>query len=193
MEIWKDIKGYEGLYQISNLGNIRSLDIMINCKGAKNIDSHLRKGRLLKQTIGTTGYYNVNLSKNGKTKYFRVHKLVADAFILNKNNYNCINHIDGNKLNNNINNLEWCDYSHNLKEAYRIGLRENKYKGKYGKEAQFSKPLLQYSLNGEFIKEWENASQVNRELGYCAENIRSVCNGRRKQANGFIWKYKEVK
>ena len=101
--------------------------------------------------------------------------------------------IDGNKLNNDINNLEWCTYEHNNKEAYRIGLKKNKYTGKYGKEAQFSKPLLQYSTNGEFIKEWENAEQVKRELGYCAENIRSVCCGRRKIANGYIWKYKEVK
>ena len=90
-----------------------------------------------------------------------------------------------------LDNLEWCDYSHNLKEAHRLGLNINKYKGKYGKEAQFSKPLLQYDLDGNFIKEWENAVQVKRELGYCAENIRNVCKGRRKQANGYKWKYKE--
>lgn len=191
MEIWKDIKNFEGLYQVSHLGNVRSLDAIINCKGAKNIDTHIRKGRILKQSIGTTGYYSVNLSRNGKTKYVRVHKLVAEAFIPNPNNYYCINHKDGNKLNNYFCNLEWCDFSHNLKEAYRIGLRQNKYKGKYGREAQFSKPLLQFSLDGDFIKEWENAEQVKRELGYCAENIRSVCRGKRNQANGFKWKYKE--
>ena len=193
MEIWKDIPEYEGLYQVSNLGNIKSLDIMINCKGAKGIDSHLRKGRILKQNIGTTGYYSVNLSKNGKTRYIRVHTILAKVFIPNPNDYPCINHIDGNKLNNNLDNLEWCTYSHNNSEAYRIGLKTNKYAGKYGKEAQFSKPLLQYSLEDEFIREWENANQVKRELGYCAENIRNVCNGRRKQANGYKWKYKEVK
>lgn len=192
MEIWKDIKGYEGLYQVSNLGNIRSLDTMINCKGAKNIDKHLRKGRVLKQIVGTTGYYNINLCKNNKKKFTRVHRLVAQAFIPNLNNLPCINHIDGNKLNNSIENLEWCSYSYNNSEAYRIGLKVNKYKGKFGKEAQFSKPLMQYSLDDEFIREWENANQVKRELGYCAENIRSVCNGRRKQANGYKWKYKEV-
>ena len=192
MEQWKNIEEFKELYQVSNLGNVRSLDTMINCKGANNIDFHLRKGRILKQTIGTTGYYSVNLSKNGKSKFVRVHRLVAQAFIPNPNNLYCINHIDGNKLNNNVNNLEWCDYSHNNKEAYRLGLKNNKYKGKYGKEAQFSKPLLQFTLNNEFVKEWENAEQVKRELGYCAENIRSVCNGRRKKANGYIWKYKEV-
>lgn len=110
LEKWKDIDEFKGLYQVSNLGNVRSLDTIINCKGANNIDSHIRKGKLL---------------------------------------------------------------------------RKNKYSGKYGKEAQFSKPLLQFTIDGKFIKEWENASQVKRELGYCAENIRSVCNGKRKTANGY--------
>ena len=87
--------------------------------------------------------------------------------------------------------MEWCTYSHNLKEAYRLGLRHNQYKGKYGKEAQFSKPILQYSKNNKFIREWENAEQVKRELGYEANNIRSVCRGKRKLANGYIWKYKK--
>ena len=191
MEKWKDIDEFKGLYQVSNLGNVRSLDAIINCKGANNIDSHIRKGRLLKKYKGTTGYYYVNLSKDSKVKLSQVHILVAKAFIPNPEKYKLINHKDGNKLNNAVDNLEWCDYSHNIKEAYRIGLRKNKYKGKYGKEAQFSKPLLQFSIDGKFIKEWENASQVNRELGYCAENIRSVCKGRRKIANGYKWKYKE--
>ena len=193
MEIWKDIKGYEGLYQVSSLGNVRSLDTMINCKGAKNIDKHLRKGKVLKKYIGTSGYYTINLSKNSKIKVYRVHRLIANAFIPNINNLPLINHKDGNKLNNNINNLEWCTYAYNNKEAYRIGLKVGAEKGKYGKYSKFSKPLLQYSVNGELIKEWENAEQVKRELGYCPENIRNVCNGRRKIANGYIWKYKEVK
>ena len=154
MEIWKDIQEYKGLYQVSNLGRVRSLDTIINCKGAKGIDNHLRKGKILKQNIGTTGYYSINLSKNSKRKYVRVHRLVAEAFIPNPNNYYCINHIDGNKLNNKVENLEWCTYSYNNKEAYRLGLKQNKYKGKFGKEAQFSKPVIQYTLQNEYIKEW---------------------------------------
>lgn len=192
MEIWKDIDNYEGLYQVSNYGNVRSLDTIINCKGAKNIDNHIRKGRLLKKNICTTGYYCVNLSKNSKVKYARIHRLVAIAFIPNPNNYVCVNHKDGNKLNNNVDNLEWCTYGTNNKEAYKIGLKQNKYKGKYGKDAQFSKPIIQLSLDNQFIREWDNANDVKRELGFCAENIRSVCHGRRKQANGYKWKYKEV-
>lgn len=192
MEIWKDIKNFEGLYQVSNTGNIRSLDAMINCKGAIGIDEHLRRGKILKKYVGTTGYYTINLSKHSKIKVSRVHRLVAQAFIPNPNNYPCVNHIDGNKLNNNVSNLEWCTYAHNNQEAYRIGLKVGSEKGKFGKYSKFSKPVLQYSLDGEFVKEWDNAEQVKRELGYCAENIRNVCNGRRRKANGYIWKYKEV-
>ena len=129
-EIWKDIENYEGLYQVSNYGNIRSLNAIINCKGAKGIENHIRKGRILKPSINTKGYYYVNLSKNGKVKNLRVHRLVANAFLKNEYNLPIINHIDGNKLNNNILNLEFCNYSHNLKEAYRIGLRKKqKYFG----------------------------------------------------------------
>ena len=193
MEIWKDIENYEGLYQVSNWGNVRSLDTLINCKGAKNIDKHIRKGRILKKYIGTTGYYTVNLSKNSKIKLARVHRLVAKTFIKNPKNHYCVNHKDGNKLNNKVENLEWCDFAFNNKEAYRLNLKQNKYKGKYGKDAQFSKPVIQYSKEAKIIKIWDNAEQVARELGYCANNIRAVCRGKRKKANGFIWKYKEGK
>ena len=129
-EIWRDIPEYEGLYQISNYGRVRSLDTIINCKGAKNIDKHIRYGKILKQSKNPKGYYYVNLSKDGKVKNTRVHRLVALCFVNNPNNLKLINHIDGNKLNNYYINLEWCDYSHNIKEAYRIGLREKpKYFG----------------------------------------------------------------
>lgn len=189
-EVWKDIKGYEGLYQVSNLGNIRSLNAMINCKGARGIDKHIRYGRVLSKAIGTTGYYIIVLSKNSKTKQARIHRLVAEAFIDNPNNYPCVNHIDGNKLNNNVDNLEWCSHSHNNKEAYRLGLKKSTWKGKINKENPNSKPIMQFDLEDNFIRNWESAEQVKRELGYCAENIRSCCNGRRKKANGYKWKFK---
>lgn len=129
-EIWKDIPEYEGLYQISNYGRVKSLDTIINCKGARNIDKHLRHGRILKQSLNQKGYYYVNLSKNGKIKNVRIHRLVAKCFVDNPSNLKLINHIDGNKENNYYINLEWCDYSHNIKEAYRIGLKKKpKYFG----------------------------------------------------------------
>lgn len=190
-EIWKDIKGYEGLYQVSNLGNVKSLDAIINCEGAKGIKCHLRKGRILKKAINNKGYYYVNLSKNSKVKNIKIHKIVANTFINNSNNYNCVNHIDGNKLNNFVENLEWCSYSHNNKEAYRLNLKKPVWKGKINKEHPLSKEVYQYDLRGNFIKKWDNANDVKRKLGICAENIRSCCNGKKKTCNNYIWKYGE--
>lgn len=125
-EIWKDIKGYEGLYQVSNLGNVKSLDRIIISKDKKrNI-----RGRILHLSICPDGYFFCHLCKNGKDKNCKVHRLVAETFIKNPDNYPCINHIDGNKLNNKIENLEWSSYSHNVKEAFRLGLRKPRGKAK---------------------------------------------------------------
>lgn len=190
-EVWKDIEGYEGLYQVSNLGNVKSLDTVINCKGAKGISYHLRKGRILKKAINTKGYYYVNLSKNSKVKNTSIHKIVAKTFINNPNNYICVNHKDGDKLNNCVENLEWCTYSHNNKEAYKQGLKKPTWKNKTNKYHPLSKIVYQYDMEGNFIKEWDNASEIKRQLGYCSENIRSCCKGKRKKAHNFIWKYKE--
>ena len=119
MEIWKDIKGYEGWYKVSNLGNVRSLDRAITYSNGRK---HFEKGKMLKPTLKSNGYYYVSLSRNCKTPKYDIHKLVAIAFLENPNNYKCVNHIDGNKLNNNINNLEWCSYSYNAIHANKLGL-----------------------------------------------------------------------
>lgn len=120
-EIWKDIKGYEGLYQVSNIGRVKSLKKEVNGRGNK---IRIVKERILKPVIVYNGYERVILSKNCKTKLYRVNRLVAQAFIPNNNNYPIINHIDGNKRNNIVDNLEWCSYSHNNREAYRLGLKK---------------------------------------------------------------------
>ena len=130
MEKWKPIAGYEGLYEVSNLGNVRSLDRVIR---AKHNSTALRKGRILTPFYEEKkGYYQVALSKDGKEKKQRVHRLVAVAFLDNPFNYTDINHKDEIKTNNNVNNLEWCsrEYNNNygtkpqrtsatLKERYR--------------------------------------------------------------------------
>lgn len=97
METWKDIKGYENLYQVSDLGNVKNI----------------KTGRILKQKIDN-GYYRIGFSFNGKVKMFRVHRLVAEAFLPNPKNYKIVNHIDRNRKNNNVSNLEWCDNIHNV-------------------------------------------------------------------------------
>ena len=115
-EIWKDIKGYEGKYQVSNYGNVRSL-MYHNAKGIKRIS-------LLKPATDNRGYFRCALSKNNILKTYKVHRLVAQAFIPNPNNYPQINHLDGNKKNNNTENLEWCTNSANQIHAYSHNLNQ---------------------------------------------------------------------
>lgn len=122
-EIWKDIKGYEGLYQVSNFGRIRSLDRWRN----SGTGGYFQTGKILKTKEDVNGYLRVSLLKNGKYQKMNVHRLIAIAFIPNENNFPIINHKDGNKLNNNISNLEWCTYSYNSKHAYDNELREKVY------------------------------------------------------------------
>ena len=190
-EIWKDIKGYEGLYQISSFGNVKSLDrYIIN----KNGDKQYFPGKYLTQGI-SDNYLKVILSKNNKQRTFRVHILVARAFIPNPENKPEVNHIDGNKKNNKVNNLEWNTRSENELHAYKNGLAKpsNKQKqavAKYAKE-NYSKKVVQYSLNGEFIKEWNSMHDVWRELGIRPSYICRCCKGLRNQTCGYIWKYKQ--
>lgn len=114
-EIWKDIQGYEGLYQVSNLGRVKSL-ARLDTRGQRVSEKILKLGK------HRAGYFRVNLYKNGKMKQYLVHRLVALAFIPNPENKEQVNHIDGNKQNNVIENLEWCTHSENIQHAYRTGL-----------------------------------------------------------------------
>lgn len=122
-EIWKDIPNFEGLYQVSNLGNVKALERKRNCnKGYGVIREHI-----MKQTNSRSDYYRVPLTDRSHIKkYYSVHRLVALAFIPNPNNYEEVNHIDGNKSNNNVKNLEWCTRSYNIKHAFDTGLNPTK-------------------------------------------------------------------
>lgn len=169
IEEWRDIKGYEGLYQVSNTGKVRSLN-------------YLRMGviRELRQRVGKDGYCMVVLSKNNKQEYKLVHKLVAEAFIPNLDNLPEINHKDECKTNNVVENLEYCSKSYNINYGSRNKRVADKLK----------KIVLQFSLGGEFIREWECANDINKELGIPKSNIVQACNNNYKQAGGFMWKYK---
>lgn len=171
-EIWKDIKGYEGLYQISNLGNVKSLSKQIIRSNGKK---QTFKEKKLKPGLSKNGYLSVSLFKNGKGKTYMIHRLVAETFIENINNYKCINHKDENKQNNIVNNLEWCTYEYN-----------NQYNDKM-KHRRIN--VLQYTKDNKLIKKWDGLINVEKELGISRNNITSVCKGKRRYAGGYIWKY----
>lgn len=120
IEVWKDVVGYEGRYQVSNLGEVRSLPIKSVFKDGQ---VHYLKGMILKQTFTSTGYKKVELKKDGISKSFKVHRLVAMAFIVNTYEKPFINHKDGNRINNIVDNLEWCTQKENMKHACDTGLR----------------------------------------------------------------------
>lgn len=179
-EIWKDIENYEGLYQISNLGNVKSLEKELKIKSKnqyKQFDMKLLfKGKMLKPSLKSSGYYYVCLTRDKKTKYYAIHRLVAQTFLDNPNNYNYINHKDENKLNNCVDNLEWCSAKYNC----NYGDRTNKIIQKLNVK------ILQYDLNGNFIKEWASIKDATETLKI--RNISQVVNNKRNKAGGFIWK-----
>ena len=137
-------------------------------------------GHIKKTFISNTGYERVSLWNKGKNKKYSIHRLVATKYIDNPNNYKQINHIDGNKLNNNVDNLEWCDLSQNIKHAYKNNLiKVNTTK------------VIQYSKDMKKIKEWNSIKEVENELKINHANIITVCkqNTNRKYAGGYIWRY----
>ena len=175
IEIWKDIKGYEGLYQVSNFGNVKSLE-----RYKKN-HSKLQKvnEKILKATINkTNGYVYVMLMKNASEKNTRVHKLVAEAFLPNEDNKPQINHIDGNKANNKVDNLEWCTCSENVTHAYKNRLANN--------DNQKIK-IRQYDKQHNFIAEFDSLLKAAKELKISIGNISMCINNKRKTANGYIF------
>ena len=177
MEKWKTIKEFEN-YQISDNGKVKRVGKY------NNQFTEWECEKILKPTKNEKGYLYVNLCKNKKIYHKYIHRLVADAYIDNPENKLCVNHIDGNKENCCVSNLEWNTYAENNIHAYRV-------LGKTNKNNKISKPVLQYDLQGKFIKEYPSYREAKRQTGIFA--IDKVCKGQqgRKQAGGYVWKYKE--
>ena len=190
-EQWKDVEGYEGLYQISSYGRVRSLP-------RKGTD-----GRTIRDSLGNSGYLQTHLCKNGKSKTIMVHRLVARHFVENPDNLPEVNHIDEDKTNNHASNLEWCTRIQNVKHGTGVermamahdykrsaikSAANHNYKEVARKEA---KPLLQFDKDGNLVKRWESLRAAGRALGVSCGNISAACNGKQETSYGFIWRYEE--
>ena len=181
-EIWKPIKGFEEFYEISNYGRIRSLDRVIIQKGKFGQDTnHIYKGKIVKLFVYKDGYARVGLHKNGEMKTYSVHRLVGEHFLEKKPGKDCINHLDCNKANNNVNNLEWCTQSENIQYAY-----DNRTK-----IPPHQKKISQYDMAGNLIQVWESMAEAARSLGLQQSNISKVCLGKRSQTGGYKWAFTE--
>ena len=176
IEIWKDIPRYKGLYQASNEGRIRRLRRPIINNGTVTT----KKGAIISQSYTSKGYKRVNIHFEGKKKEELVHRLVAEAFIPNHDNLPCINHKDENKANNAVENLEWCDFRYNNTYGNRI---------KKSVEKQSAK-VLQYTLEGRFVAEYQSINEAGRKTKISAGHICHVCKGVRPNAGGYVWRYK---
>lgn len=189
-EIWKDIEGFEGYYQVSNLGRIKSKKRVVNNKGTYGGKCTFNE-KILNTTIDNIGYKVVVLSKDKIKSRKRVHRIVAKCFIPNPNGYKEVNHKDGIKKNSRVDNLEWCTHKENIQHAYKNNLINRIQKNK-GKLNIFSKAILQYDRNGKFIKEWECIRDIERELKICNQNISKCCKGIYNTCGGYIFKYKQT-
>ena len=186
-EIWKEIPGFDGAYQVSSLGNVRSCDRIIYYRNGNPRGScKHEKGRIISQHISNSGYYNVPLRKNKIRKFYFVHRLVAQTFLDNPENKPQVNHIDGNRLNNQVSNLEWATRSENVNHALRTGLLH----GLRGDLSPHKVAVLQYEKDGTFVREWSCMADAARFLNGTKAGIYSACRQKNcKTYKGYIWKY----
>ena len=181
MEIWKPLKNYEGLYEVSSHGRLRSLDRYIDSSNGRK---QFKRGQLKKVQINKqTGYVQFDVSCNNKHERLNAHKVVAEHFIDNPNNYSTVNHKDGNKLNNRVDNLEWSSYSENLTHAY-IELKR-----------PINKPMLHqrtvyYTFNN-FTYKTNSVAEASRQTGVSETQIRRLIDNGKTSRNGYSFSFKE--
>lgn len=183
IEIWKDIPGYEGYYQVSTFGRVKSVNRTTENHRKTPKDTKWYRFFPEKQItpeLTHTGYLRIKLTKLGKRNKFYVHRLVAAAFIENPMNLPYVNHIDENKINNNVTNLEWCDHDYNM----HYGTLQKR------KAESHKKKIVQYSKLGEYIKTWDSATDAAKALGFVQQRICYACMYDKVYKN-YIWRYKE--
>ena len=162
-EVWKDIKGYEGYYQVSNLGRIKRVERKVKTRNRNGEYELLLKENILQGFYSPKGYVRVLLTKDTKNKTYMIHRLVAEAFIPNPNNFPQINHIDGIKNHNNVENLEWCTQSYNIRHSYEIGLRETMDEVLMKNRKKQSKKVAKYDVYGNLLEVYESVNEASRK------------------------------
>ena len=179
IEIWRDITDYPN-YQVINLGNVKNI----------------KTNKMLKPFVSNR-YLKVALSNNSEIKHFPIHRLVASAFIPNPDDKPQVNHKDGYKLNNNVENLEWVTKKENIRHAWNTGLCEN---ARYNLQNHYIKSIekrkrkiKQYDIQGNFIEEYGSIIEASKKYNIASTNIKNACKGIYKTSCGFIWKYSEEK
>lgn len=189
-EIWKDIEGYEGTYQVSNLGRVRSLDRYITKPHPKTYTptQYFQRGQIVITHPLRNEYINVMLKKNGKIKNQLVHRLVAKAFVPGYFDGADVNHKDFNRQNNRVNNLEWVTRRDNLKysNSDTASAMEHIHRSQ-------RKPIIQMTMDGEYIREWPSIHSAHLALGLDSKSISGACHQHygTKTCGGFRWKFKE--
>ena len=189
-EVWKDIDEYEGFYQVSNMGRVKSLDRKIN----RPVGKSKIKGKILKPCVTNKGYETVNLSKEGVEKLKTVHRLVATTFIPNPENKPCIDHVNTIRTDNRVKNLKWATYSENNNNELT-----RKRNGKARKGRKISERTKEKIRNGCTTKRkimcietgviYESIREAERQTGIKNGGMRAVCKGERKTAGGYSWRY----
>lgn len=192
MEEWRDIPGYEGYYQVSNIGRIKSLDRWIKRSDGK---MHFERSRIMALSKSSNGYLQVNLRKNGTFKRFNVHRLVALAFIPNPYNLPQVNHKDENKQNNCVENLEWCTVKYNMEysDVIKKGVEAAKIKQTWKKAqrlgAEITRKPVEVYKDGELIGIFESQSEAARQLNLTLQGISQVLRGVYNKHKGYTFKY----
>lgn len=181
-ETWKDIAGYEGLYQVSNLGQVKSLDRTEQCKNGR---IRRRKGCIKTLHTDKDGYNIITICKNNIRKTFHVYRLVYEAFNGPIPDGMQVNHIDECKTNDAVWNLNLMTPKENTNWGTCIKRRGTSQRNR----PDTSKIVLQYSIDGEFIKQWESTKEIQRSLGFANPNISACCLGKKETAYGFVWRY----